>query len=201
MPIFTTVQAKPNVTPSDLFREHGNTTDMPCPISESPVFMATITTNPVLSAMRGNLQYHIAANVLQRTVKGEGFVEVSLRQGQAYTALTPHPPLGIHLSGMNSPDIKKQLNSLGFLEEQIGSRKFYRGLVGRESLNRVLALNPAVDTNVPYGVTNLSGLMTFFWLNTLVYGGYKTFPDRASKKGTTFQGEYGKSQPLSQYDS
>jgi len=122
--------------------------------------MATITTNPVLSAMRGNLQYHIAANVLQRTVKSEGFVEVSLRQGQAYTALTPHPPLDIHLSGMNSPDIKKQLYSLGFLEEQIGSRKFYRGLVGRESLNRVLALNPAVDTNVPYGVTNLSGLMT-----------------------------------------
>jgi hypothetical protein len=73
--------------------------------------------------------------------------------------------------------------------------------VGRESLNRVLALNPAVDTNVPYGVTNLSGLMTFFWLNTLVFGGYKTFPDRASKKGTTFQGEYGKSQPLSQHDS
>jgi len=102
---------------------------------------------PLRNARKSPIPYRSQCPAANR--QSEGFVEVSLRQGQAYTALTPHPPLDIHVSGMNSPDIKKTLNSLGFLEEQIGSRKFYRGLVGRESLNRVLVL-----------VTNLSGLMT-----------------------------------------
>jgi len=191
MPIFTSIPARPNVTPSDKFREAGNLTDMPCPIYETPIFAISSTTNPRLAAMRGNFQYHVAANILSRTVKAVGFVDTTIPTTTTCIPLVPTPPVGLSLPGMNAPGTKQTLHSLGFSEEAVGSRKFYRGFVELSNLSRVMQMNPIMDTGVPYGVTNLQGLMAFFWISSLLHGGFQTFSNRASLKDTVFGGDYG----------
>jgi len=162
MPILTSIPARPNVTPSDKFREAGNLTDMPCPIYETPIFAISSTTNPRL-----NFQYHVAANILSRTVKAVGFVDTTIPTTTTYIPLVLTPPVGLSLPGMNAPGVKQTLHSLGFSEEAVGSRKFYRGFVELSNLSRVMQMNPIMDTGVPYGVTNLQGLMAFFWISSL----------------------------------
>lgn len=112
--------------------------------------------------MRGNFQYHVAANLLGKTVRATGYEEASLQSTMNYIQLAPTPPVGLTLPGMNAPGTKQILNSQGFSEETVGPRKFYRGVIERGGLPQIVSLNPMMDTNVPYGVCNLTGLMTFF---------------------------------------
>lgn len=159
MPVFTSIPTRPNVTPSDKFKENNNLTDMPCPIYESAIYGTCSASNPRLGAFRGHFQFHVAANVLQRTIEAVGYVNTSLPSADAYKPLVPTPPVGLSLASMNAPGIKQELHSLGFSEESVGSRKFYRGVVEISGLKRVMEMNPIMDNGVPMGICNPQGLL------------------------------------------
>lgn len=155
MSIFTTIPARPNVTPSDIFKERGNFTDMPVPVFEASVSGNTSTSNPHLSTFRGAFQYHVAANVLKKKILGQGFCDTEIPSTESYIPLLPTPPVGLLVPGKDSPAVKQTLLASGFTEEAVGNRKFYRGIVERVGLNRIMEMNPTMDVSVPYGVTNL----------------------------------------------
>jgi hypothetical protein len=170
MPIFTSIPTRPNVTPSDKFKEYRNFTDMPCPIFESPIYATSTSSNVRFATMRGNFQYHIAANVLKKEIKAAGYVNTVLPSPDAYVSLVPTPPLGLAFPGMGAPGHVQEVHSLGFSEEAVGGLKFYRGIAEISGLSRVFKLNPIMDNGVPMGLCNPQGLLTFFWISSLVHG-------------------------------
>jgi len=137
---------------------NGNLTDMPCPFYETNVFATTTASHQGLAVFRGFIQYHIEANVLQKTIPAIGYVNTSLPSMAAYSPLVPTPPVGIALAGMNEPGNKQEMHSLGFTEEAVGGRKFYRGLAEISGLSRVMQMNPIMDNGVPMGLADPPGL-------------------------------------------
>jgi hypothetical protein len=185
--LFTSISARPNVTPSDLFKEKGNTTDIPAIITETAIFGMNPHVSEEYRAFKSLIEYHTAANLLGKDVVVDSknpFIDIS---GTKASDLLELPIVGLGFESMRSPDISHKMATLGFSKEKVQGSDFFRGRIGKDKLPLLEGMSALLDNYVPYGVCNLRGLIVFFTLDRILQGALMSFPNSSNFKGELYR--------------
>jgi len=92
--LFVSIPVRPNVTPSDLFKEKGNTSDMPCPVSESPIIGIKRAEPNEYKQFEAYYEYHVAAVIANAKIQVVNTQYFDIGSFPAEEFLPP-PPVGI----------------------------------------------------------------------------------------------------------
>jgi len=185
--IFTTSIARPNVTPSELFKVHGNTSDIVCPISDSPIFGLTMATNPDFLQYRTHFWVAVVSYILDKKVPMATYIPLGQND---HKTMYKSPPIGVSFSTNLSENRVDKMISLGFVRKNVGRTSFYRGTVDRKDIPYLLELRAEIDTFVPYGLSNLSGYIAFWTLVRLLDSAFAAVPYPAFSRKNTPEPKY-----------
>lgn len=184
-----------NIT-SSVFVDNGNPGQSPAQLSDVNIFPLPITTNLKYAQFLQYFYVHCVAAMKDETMVvpvGENpFVTI---EGVLKSACFPTPPVGLAMPGMSAEAVVTRMSGLGFIKESVGRAPFFRGTVTDENAPIIAGLRVNVDTNVPYGVTNLRGWLTYRLCEKIITASYKAFPGTLHKTSTslrvrTYKNEY-----------
>lgn len=180
--LFFTTQAPVNASAPSLFKEKGNTTDVPTVPSENGVLAVPPDSDLNYSIFQS--QFHLFA--LARAAAGE-YKEASFaildRDYQEAPDFLPTPPMtGVTFENNMSEVALRIAAQLNLSREQVNKRTFYKGVLTQAQAVQLLTEGGDPDTYLPYGITNVGGLITFYTLKKLAIAGLKTFPPSLESK-------------------
>jgi hypothetical protein len=184
--VFTSIPSPVNNITSSRFIEQGNPGQSPAKISDVNIYPVPITTNLKYAQFVQFFYVHTVAAIKEDVVKAKVGTDPYLSISRILKSpLFPTPPVGLAMPGMNAETVVTRMSGLGFIKESVGRAPFYRGTVTDENVAVISSLRVNIDTNVPYGVTNLRGWLSYRLCEKILAAAFKAFP------GTLHKAEHG----------
>lgn len=175
--LFFTSQAPNNVTSPILFKDHGNPGNVPTVPTECGVTHLPIGD---LKPYRAFFQFYYPCIVAGRADKknyGEARVCYDITSAEVPAAfMNDYPDVGVSFANNLSQEAQDAALKYGLSRESSGRRTYYKGHLNVDQAQEILRLGGDPDAYLPYGVSNVAGLLTFHALRRLIYFSFCSFP-------------------------
>lgn len=174
--LFFTSQAPTGVSVPSTFRDKGNTTDIPTAPSDSCITVIPQDITQSHRIFKSGFPYIAAAQAKKQDINTCGYVDIS--DAEVHTSFIQTPPVtGVTFHNNLSESAQTTATKLGLSREVINRRTFYKGTITQDQAIGLLREGAEPDAYLPYGVTNISGLVTFYTLRRLAFFAIQAFPE------------------------
>jgi len=166
--IYTSVPLVKQQISSSVFKDHGNGTEAPGPISESRI---SILTNFICQNASANLAFlwaFTAAFLLDKTIDSSS--PINAVQSKTTYTLFETPPLAVTFTGKPADTLEANLAEIGFTRQTLNKQTFYRGPGSDAAVQKLLNLGAQANAYSPLGLCNINGYVCLGIMNRVLHG-------------------------------
>lgn len=159
MMLFTSSHNPPGATSPQSFVDHGNNTDSPKKLSDLLIYPIQHFYNSNWALLTSHIGFHMSASSRVKIISSANtFFGLKFTSTGSY--IRPTPRIGITFERLNL-DKTEKVQNYGFSKIAHGRNTVFTGLVTADNIKGIMALNPNLDTYVPYGTSTLSGYIAY----------------------------------------